>query len=169
MEFVWLIPGLPLLGFLILSLFNKYIPKSASGYIASAMLLGSFLVVLSLLIPAVSGTLVAKEPFVLFNWIQAGNLNLSLSFQIDNLSIWFMSIITGVGFLIHMYSISYMHDDEGVTRYFSYLNLFIFSMLLLVMGSNFAVMFMGWEGVGLCSYFGLKIKTITMLQRKLLS
>lgn len=152
MEFVWLIPGLPLLGFLILSLFNKYIPKSASGYIASAMLLGSFLVVLSLLIPAVSGTLVAKEPFVLFNWIQAGNLNLSLSFQIDNLSIWFMSIITGVGFLIHMYSISYMHDDEGVTRYFSYLNLFIFSMLLLVMGSNFAVMFMGWEGVGLCSY-----------------
>jgi NADH-quinone oxidoreductase subunit L len=152
MEFVWLIPALPLLGFLILSLFNKYIPKSASGYIASAMLLGSFLLVLSLLFPAIAGELKAQPPVVLFKWIQAGNLNLSLSFQIDNLSVWFMSIITGVGFLIHMYSISYMHDDEGVTRYFSYLNLFIFSMLLLVMGSNFVVMFMGWEGVGLCSY-----------------
>jgi NADH-quinone oxidoreductase subunit L len=151
MEFVWLIPGLPLLGFLILSLCNKYIPKSASGYIASGMLLGSFLIVLSLLFPAISGT-IKPEKLELFHWIQAGNLNVSLSFQIDNLSIWFMSIITGVGFLIHMYSISYMHDDEGVTRYFSYLNLFVFSMLLLVMGSNFVVMFMGWEGVGLCSY-----------------
>jgi NADH-quinone oxidoreductase subunit L len=151
MEFVWLIPGLPLLGFLILSLFNKYIPKAASGYIASGMLLGSFLIVLSFLFPAISG-IIKPEKFELFHWIQAGNLNLSVSIQIDNLSIWFMSIITGVGFLIHMYSISYMHDDEGVTRYFSYLNLFIFSMLLLVMGSNFVVMFMGWEGVGLCSY-----------------
>jgi len=152
MEFVWLIPALPLLGFLILSLFNKYIPKSASGYIASAMLLGSFILVLTLLFPAIAGKLIDQPPVVLFHWIHAGNLNLSLSFQIDNLSVWFMSIITGVGFLIHMYSISYMHDDEGVTRYFSYLNLFIFSMLLLVMGSNFVVMFMGWEGVGLCSY-----------------
>ncbi|WP_018342151.1 NADH-quinone oxidoreductase subunit L [Cytophaga aurantiaca] len=152
MEFVWLIPALPLLGFLILSLFNKYIPKSASGYIASAMLLGSFLIVLNLLFSAISGQLIEQPPVVLFHWVHAGNLNLSLSFQIDNLSVWFMSIITGVGFLIHVYSISYMHDDEGVTRYFSYLNLFIFSMLLLVMGSNYVVMFMGWEGVGLCSY-----------------
>ena len=151
MEFVWLIPGLPLLGFLILSLFNKHIPKSASGYIASAMMLGSFLLVLNLLFDALTGKL-DGTPVVIFDWIRAGNLNLSLSFQIDNLSVWFMSIITGVGFLIHMYSISYMHDDEGVTRYFSYLNLFVFSMLLLVMGSNFVVMFMGWEGVGLCSY-----------------
>jgi NADH-quinone oxidoreductase subunit L len=151
MEFVWLIPGLPLLGFLILSLLNKHIPKSASGYIASAMMLGSFLLVLNLLFDALAGKL-NSTPVVLFDWVHAGNLNLSLSFQIDNLSVWFMSIITGVGFLIHMYSISYMHDDEGVTRYFSYLNLFVFSMLLLVMGSNFVVMFMGWEGVGLCSY-----------------
>jgi NADH-quinone oxidoreductase subunit L len=152
MEFVWLIPALPLLGFLILSLFNKYIPKSVSGYIASGMMLGSFILVLTLLFPAISGTLTITEPVVIFDWIHAGKLNLALSFQVDNLSIWFMSIITGVGFLIHMYSISYMHDDEGVTRYFSYLNLFVFSMLLLVMGSNYVVMFMGWEGVGLCSY-----------------
>ena len=151
MNFVWLIPALPLLGFLILSLFNKYIPKSASGYIASGMLLGSFLIVLNLLVAAVSGNL-KPTVVIVFDWINVGDLNLALSFQLDNLSVWFMSIITGVGFLIHMYSISYMHDDEGVTRYFSYLNLFIFSMLLLVMGSNYVVMFAGWEGVGLCSY-----------------
>lgn len=151
MEFVWLIPALPLLGFLLLSLFNKYIPKAVSGYIASAMLLGSFLIVLSLLFPAIGGSL-APDKVEILKWIHVGDLDLSISFQIDNLSIWFMSIITGVGFLIHMYSISYMHDDEGVTRYFSYLNLFVFSMLLLVMGSNYVIMFMGWEGVGLCSY-----------------
>ncbi len=151
MNFVWLIPALPLLGFLILSLFNKYIPKSISGYIASGMLLGSFLIVLNLLFAAISGHL-KPTVVIVFDWISVGDLNLALSFQLDNLSVWFMSIITGVGFLIHMYSISYMHDDEGVTRYFSYLNLFVFSMLLLVMGSNYVVMFTGWEGVGLCSY-----------------
>lgn len=151
MEFVWLIPALPLLGFLILSLFNKHIPKSASGYIASAMMLGSFAIVLTLLCKAAGGDLTVTT-VTIFDWIHVGDLKLALSFQIDNLSVWFMSIITGVGFLIHVYSISYMHDDEGVTRYFSYLNLFVFSMLLLVMGSNYVVMFTGWEGVGLCSY-----------------
>ncbi|MBC7451401.1 MAG: NADH-quinone oxidoreductase subunit L [Cytophagales bacterium] len=150
-NFVWLIPALPLLGFLILSLFNKYIPKSISGYIASAALLGSFIIVLNLLLSAINGSL-TPTVVPLLDWISAGDLKLSLSFQVDNLSVWFMTIITGVGFLIHVYSISYMHDDEGVTRYFSYLNLFVFSMLLLVMGSNYVVMFTGWEGVGLCSY-----------------
>ena len=142
-ESVWLIPALPLLGFLILSLFNKYIPKSLSGYIGSGTIFVSFLIVLSWLLKAINGNL---EPtiFPVFDWITAGDLKLSLSFQLDNLSVWFMTIITGVGFLIHVYSISYMHDDEGVTRYFSYLNLFIFSMLLLVMGSNYVVMFTGW-------------------------
>lgn len=151
MDVVWLIPALPLVGFLILSLFNKYIPKAISGYLASAAILGSFVIVLNLLLAAINGSL-TPTVVTLFNWISAGDLTLSLSFQIDNLSIWFMTIITGVGFLIHVYSISYMHDDEGVTRYFSYLNLFVFSMLLLVMGSNYVVMFTGWEGVGLCSY-----------------
>lgn len=151
MEFVWLIPALPLLGFLILSLFNKHIPKPASGYIASGMMLGSFVIVLNLLCQATGGHMETTTVTV-FDWIHVGDLKLALSFQIDNLSVWFMSIITGVGFLIHVYSISYMHDDEGVTRYFSYLNLFVFSMLLLVMGSNYVVMFTGWEGVGLCSY-----------------
>ncbi|HSZ72794.1 MAG TPA: NADH-quinone oxidoreductase subunit L, partial [Cytophagaceae bacterium] len=87
-----------------------------------------------------------------FDWISAGNINISFSFLVDSLSLMMMMIITGIGFLIHLYSSSYMHGDEGFTRYFSYLNLFIVSMLLLVMGSNYVVMFAGWEGVGLCSY-----------------
>jgi NADH-quinone oxidoreductase subunit L len=150
-DLVWLIPTLPLFGFIILSLLKKFIPKSISGYIASAMLIGSFALVLSLFIPAIQGQL-TPEVITLFDWINFGKYTLSFSFQVDELSVWFMTIITGVGSLIHLYSISYMHDDEGVTRYFAYLNLFVFSMLLLVMGSNFVVMFAGWEGVGLCSY-----------------
>ncbi|MFN8415930.1 MAG: NADH-quinone oxidoreductase subunit L [Cytophagaceae bacterium] len=150
-DLVWLIPTLPLFGFIVLSLLNKFIPKSISGYIASSMLLASFGLVLSLFIPAVQGQL-TPEVITLFDWINFGKYSLSFSFQVDELSVWFMTIITGVGSLIHLYSISYMHDDEGVTRYFAYLNLFVFSMLLLVMGSNFVVMFAGWEGVGLCSY-----------------
>ena len=88
----------------------------------------------------------------LFDWISAGNFKASISFLVDPLSSLMLLIITGVGFLIHVYSIGYMHDDEGYNRFFSYLNLFIFFMLLLVMGSNYLLMFVGWEGVGLCSY-----------------
>jgi NADH-quinone oxidoreductase subunit L len=74
------------------------------------------------------------------------------SFLVDQLSVWMMLIVTGVGFLIHVYSIGYMHDDAGFWKFFAYLNLFIFSMLLLVMGDNLVMLFFGWEGVGLCSY-----------------
>jgi NADH-quinone oxidoreductase subunit L len=150
-KLIWLIPTLPLLGFTIISLFNKWIPKSISGYIASATILGSFAIVLPLLFKAIAGTL-SPTKIILFDWIQIGDVNLTLSFLVDNLSVWFMTVITGVGFLIHVYSTAYMHDDEGVNRYFAYLNLFVFSMLTLVMGSNFVVLFAGWEGVGLCSY-----------------
>src|SRR5213075_248752 len=87
-----------------------------------------------------------------FDWIVVGSLNIPFAFLIDPLSVTMMTIITGVGFLIHIYSIGYMHDDDGFRRYFSYLNLFVFSMLLLVMGANYVIMFIGWEGVGLCSY-----------------
>ena len=87
----------------------------------------------------------------LFDWISSGSLSIPFSFMIDQLSLIMLLIITGVGFLIHVYSIGYMHGDEGFSRFFSYLNLFIFFMLLLVMGSNYIVMFTGWEGVGLCS------------------
>ena len=89
-----------------------------------------------------------------FDFINVGNLKIPFAFQVDQLSSIFLLIITGVGFLIHVYSTSYMHEEnnEHFGRYFSYLNLFVFSMLLLVMGANYVIMFIGWEGVGLCSY-----------------
>ena len=88
----------------------------------------------------------------LFDWIHVGDFQVSFSFLVDQLSSLMLLIITGVGFLIHLYSIGYMHGDDGFGKFFAYLNLFVFFMLLLVMGSNYVVMFIGWEGVGLCSY-----------------
>lgn len=146
-----LIPLLPLLGFLIIALSVKRIPKSLAATIACGAVLISF--VLSLILFAQ----LLNEPgssitITVFDWIKVGDFNASMSFLVDPLSSLFMLIITGVGFLIHVYSAGYMHDDDGVNRFFSYLNLFIFFMLLLVMGANYLIMFVGWEGVGLCSY-----------------
>jgi NADH-quinone oxidoreductase subunit L len=151
MNLVWLIPALPLLGFLIIGLFPKLLNKSLTGIIGAGSVLASFLVVLTVLFPFLSGS-AQPQTIPLFDWIVTGTVKIEFSFLIDRLSVLMMSIITGIGFLIHLYSIGYMHDDEGFKRYFAYLNLFVFSMLILVMGSNYLVMFAGWEGVGLCSY-----------------
>ena len=147
-KYIWLIPALPLAGFLLISLGKKFLSKNLSGAIGSLAVLGSFLISVCLFFtqPA-EGTHVE-----LFSWITSGNLVIPFSFLVDHLSTVMMLIITGVGFLIHIYSIGYMHDDEAFARFFSYLNLFIFFMLLLVLGDNYLVMFTGWEGVGLCSY-----------------
>ena len=93
-----------------------------------------------------------SETVFVFDWIKSGSLSIPFSFLIDSVSITMLLIVTGVGFLIHVYSIGYMKEDEGYSRFFSYLNLFVFFMLLLVLGSNYVVLFAGWEGVGLCSY-----------------
>ena len=95
-----------------------------------------------------------QTPYVLtlFSWMPAGKISVDAAFQIDQLSLVMMSIVTGIGTLIHIFSVGYMQDDPGYPRYFAYLNLFIFFMLLLVMGSSYPLMFVGWEGVGLCSY-----------------
>jgi NADH-quinone oxidoreductase subunit L len=148
---VWLIPVFPLLGFLIIGLANRKLSKGLTGAIGSGSILLSFLIVLSLLFPMIGGSL-KSTTITYFDWITVGSLNIPFAFLIDPLSVTMMTIITGVGFLIHVYSIGYMHDDDGFRRYFSYLNLFVFSMLLLVMGANYLVLFTGWEGVGLCSY-----------------
>ena len=148
---VWLVPILPLLGFLLLSLVNKKVSESVASIIGCSTILGSFIITASVFFGFISGDH-AGITLTYFDWISAGNMSVSFSFLIDSLSLMMMMIITGIGFLIHVYSSSYMHGDEGFSRYFSYLNLFIFSMLLLVMGSNYVVMFTGWEGVGLCSY-----------------
>lgn len=150
---VWLVPVLPLVGFLINGLFRRSLPKSLVGIIGSGTVLLSF--ILSLVI---FGEVRHEgfQPVVvdLWDFISVDKLHISLAFQVDQLSTLFLLIITGVGFLIHLYSTSYMHEEEGphFARYFSYLNLFVFSMLLLVLGANFLILFIGWEGVGLCSY-----------------
>ena len=150
---VWLIPVLPLAGFLINGLFRNYLSKTLTGLIGSGVILAAF--ILSMLIfgevrqPGFQPIIVT-----LFDFISVGKLHIPFAFQIDQLSVLFLLIITGVGFLIHLYSTSYMHEEEAphFARYFSYLNLFVFSMLLLVLGGNFVILFIGWEGVGLCSY-----------------
>jgi len=150
-QYAWLIPILPLIGFLILGLFNKRIPKSLAGILASGIILASFIIAVTIFLGFLNGDNKATT-INLFDWINSGTLHISFSFLIDQLSLLMILIITGVGFLIHVYSIGYMHDDEGFNRFFAYLNLFVFSMLLLVLGSNYVIMFIGWEGVGLCSY-----------------
>ena len=151
-QYSYLIPLFPLLGFLINGLGWNKIPKSLAGVIGSSSILASFVVSLAVFVEVLS--LSFQGPFVqhYFDFIQSGTLYIPFAFQIDALSASFLLIITGIGFLIHVYSTSYMHDDEGMVKYFAYLNLFVFSMLLLVMGANYIIMFIGWEGVGLCSY-----------------
>ncbi len=144
-----LVPLLPLIGFLINGLFGKFLPKSVTGWIAALAILGSFICSVTLF-NGVNAT--SSISIDLFDWITFNNINISFGFLIDSLTITMLLVVTGIGFLIHLYSIGYMHDDEGFTRFFTYLNLFIFFMLLLVMGNNYLVMFIGWEGVGLCSY-----------------
>jgi len=144
-----LIPFLPLIGFAINGLFGRRLSKTAVGVIGSGTLLISFILsVLCFNQVAASGPI----QVTLYNFFTVGNLSADFGFLVDQLSVWMMLIVTGVGFLIHVYSIGYMHDDDGFWKFFAYLNLFIFSMLLLVMGDNFMMLFFGWEGVGLCSY-----------------
>lgn len=145
-----LIPAFPLLGFLILGLFGKKLSKGLVGLIGCGTILAS------LILSIMAFFEVKGNPegitVLLFDWISAGNFSSSFAFLFDPLSALFLLIITGIGFLIHIYSTGYMHDDPAFWRFFAYLNLFIFFMLLLVLGDNYLVMFVGWEGVGLCSY-----------------
>ncbi len=150
-QLVWLIPLLPLAGFLINGLFRKQLSRSMSGIIGSGMVFLSFVISIFVFLNVKNGnTHVAHY----FDFINITALKIGFDFQIDQLSSIFLLIITGVGFLIHVYSTAYMHDEEpkDFAKYFAFLNLFVFSMLLLVMGGNFVIMFIGWEGVGLCSY-----------------
>lgn len=151
-QLVYLVPLFPLIGFLINGLGWKKIPKSVAGVIGSLTVLASFVVALGIFFEVKSASFQGPVLVHLFDFIQSDKLNIPFTFQVDALSSLFLLIITGIGFLIHVYSTSYMHHDEGMVKYFAYLNLFVFSMLLLVLGANYLVMFIGWEGVGLCSY-----------------
>ncbi|QQT63868.1 NADH-quinone oxidoreductase subunit L [Sphingobacterium multivorum] len=154
-ELVWLIPLLPLIGFIVNGLGRNTFSKGMIGAVGSAVVLISF-VCSCLLFSEVYQARQAGQAGIIeqhvFDWIAVGNLKIGLSFLVDPLSAIMLLIVTGIGFLIHVYSIGYMHHDHGFGKFFAYLNLFIFFMLLLVLGSNYLVMFIGWEGVGLCSY-----------------
>ena len=150
-KLIGLVPLFPLIGFLINGFFGKKISKSLSGIIASVSILASFILSVVIFVE-LNGSTEKSHVVNLFSWINSGTLTVPFELLVDPLSALFLLIITGIGFLIHVYSIGYMHDDEGFSRFFTYLNLFVFFMLLLVLGNNYLIMFVGWEGVGLCSY-----------------
>ena len=142
----------PLVGFLINGLFGKWLKgneKLSGGIGALAVLISLICSIIAFI--NVQGL---EEPFneVLYSWIGGESVSFNIGFHVDALTTVMLLVITGVGFLIHVYSIGYMHGDDGYTRYFAYLNLFVFAMLILVLGNNYLMMFVGWEGVGLCSY-----------------
>jgi NADH-quinone oxidoreductase subunit L len=148
---VYLVPLFPLIGFLLNGLFRN-LSKNLVSIIGCGSILASFIISCILFFDVKSGG--ALQVQSLFPFINIASFKIDFAFQVDQLSSLFLLIITGVGFLIHVYSTSYMHDEkeEHFARYFAYLNLFVFSMLLLVLGANYVIMFIGWEGVGLCSY-----------------
>ena len=151
MEYLLLIILFPLIGFLINAFIGKRLPKNISGIIGSATIFLSFAISTLFFIGFVKGVQQRIDVNV-FDWISLPDFTITFGLLLDQLSVTWLMVVTGIGFLIHVYSTSYMHEDEGMVKYFAYLNLFVFSMLLLVLGANYLVMFIGWEGVGLCSY-----------------
>ena len=151
---VWLIPALPLAGFLILLATGRRLGDPRAGYLATGMMVGSFIVAVGVFFDLM-GLHGEERRFEqeLFSWISVGGLDVHVGFLVDPLSVTMALFVTGVGALIHLYSVGYMHGDERYPTFFVYLNLFAFSMLMLVLSDSFLLTFLGWEGVGACSYF----------------
>ena len=150
---LWLIPAAPFAGFVVNGLFGK---RAGKSFVTAVAILAS-------LASAVLGTIAivqyhAAYPHgervvnVLYTWFNSGGIGADVAFQLDPLSVVMLLVVTWIGFLIHLYSVGYMHEDEGYWRYFAYLNFFLSEMLILILGSSYLLMFVGWEGVGLCSY-----------------
>ena len=154
LDLVWLIPALPLAGFLLILLFGRVLGEPRAGILATVMTVSSFLVVVGVYFDLLSRTAEERHHVVtLFSWLPVGSLQVDMALLADPLSITMALFVTGIGSLIHLYSIGYMHGDPKFSKFFLYLNLFVFSMLMLVLGENLLVTFLGWEGVGACSYF----------------
>jgi NADH-quinone oxidoreductase subunit L len=154
LDLVWLIPALPLAGFLLILLFGRVLGEPRAGILATVMTASSFLVVVGVYFDLLSRTAEERHHVVtLFSWLPVGSLQVDMALLADPLSITMALFVTGIGSLIHLYSIGYMHGDPKFSKFFLYLNLFVFSMLMLVLGENLLVTFLGWEGVGACSYF----------------
>src|SRR3982751_6429324 len=147
---LWLIPLFPFIGFLVNGLFGKRLSKTAVNLAAIVSVAVSFLYV----VIAINRLYPLTTPYVEhgFTWIQSGFFNVGFDLLLDRLTSVMLLIVTGVGLLIHIYAIGYMAHEEGYARFFAFLNLFMFFMLVLVLASNLLLMFVGWEGVGLCSY-----------------
>lgn len=152
-DLVWLIPVFPMLGFLINGLFGRSFSEKAIGWIGSLAVGASLVVAVSIFLE-----ILGMEPGsrsvqkVVYTWILSGDMSVPIGFLVDPLSMVMLLVVSGVGFIIHVYSIGYMHGEIGFRRFFAYMNLFVFNMLILVSANNFLLMFVGWEGVGLCSY-----------------
>jgi NADH-quinone oxidoreductase subunit L len=154
LDLVWLIPALPLAGFLIILLFGRVLGDPKSGYLATAMCGGAFVVAAGVFFDLLSKSEEERHHVVtLFEWLPVGTLHVDMAFLVDPLSITMCLFVTGIGAMIHLYAVGYMHGDPRFSKFFLYLNLFAFSMLMLVLGENLLVTFLGWEGVGTCSYF----------------
>ena len=154
LNLVWLVPALPLAGFLLIFLFGRILGEPRAGILATAMTASSFVVVVGVYLDLLSRTAEERHHVVtLFSWLPVGSLQVDMALLADPLSITMALFVTGIGSLIHLYAIGYMHGDPKFSKFFLYLNLFIFSMLMLVLGENLLVTFLGWEGVGACSYF----------------
>ena len=163
-ELMYLTILLPLAGFIILGLFGSriknverseipFLGEKVIGIIGSGTIGLSFLITVFAFFETLSLPVNQRQTIInLFTWLKVSSLDVGISYQVDQLSLVMALIVTGVGFIIHVYSIGYMHGDKGFWRFFSYLNLFIFAMMNLILGDNFVLLFLGWEGVGLCSY-----------------
>ena len=154
LDVVWLVPALPLLGFLVILVFGRRLGDPRAGWFATAMVAASFLVTVGVFADLMSKPAEERRHIATaFHWVPVGSLKVDLAFLADPLSITMCLFVTGIGALIHLYACGYMHGDPRFSKFFLYLNLFAFSMLTLVLGSNMLVTFLGWEGVGTCSYF----------------
>jgi NADH-quinone oxidoreductase subunit L len=152
-DYVWLIPLFPAIGFVINGLFGRSLGKKVVSWVGPSVIGLSFLTSILIFFELI-GRPASERHFekVIFDWVVSGSFQTVIGYQIDPLSILMALVVSGVSFFIHIYSVGYMHDDPGYTRYFTYLNLFVFMMLNLILANNFLLMFVGWEGVGLCSY-----------------
>ena len=152
-DLVWLIPAFPLAGFIMILLFGRRLGDPKAGYLATAMVFGAFASTVLVFFDLLSRPTEERSTVVtLFSWLPVGTFQVDMAFLADPLSVVMCLFVTGIGGLIHLFAVGYMHGDPKFSKFFLYLNLFVFSMTLLVLGENLLVTFLGWEGVGTCSY-----------------
>ena len=154
LDVIWLIPAFPLAGFVLILLFGRRLGQPGAGLLATAMVAASFVVSVGAYFDLLSRDEAERaHTEVLFSWVPVSSLHVDMAFLADPLSITMCLFVTGVGALIHLFAIGYMHGDPKFSKFFLYMNLFVLSMVILVLGENLLVTFLGWEGVGTCSYF----------------